>query len=1185
MTQSAVELQWKVLWETQSSDLLDPNDVHAVLDALQTAAVNQLSPTEVTLVQRRVRHVVKLLLAEKGKIMMGRVFYASNTPAELEARSVVEKYHLLNATAVARIFRPCYIGRHETYKHASSHGNGHGNSSTMSSSGSISNSGGNAGANAAVQDKVNIIENAYTLMLHLSEQLWDRVADIALQASVTAGLEMDVNQQVKAAHAWKMPRPSVVPDVTEPPVLPPGASFQSLVFLTATALRGKRAQRLQLLFYLLMSPAELSEFLVTHPAGGVPTWLLEVGRETVASLASLTHYHYYGHAFLPRHVVQVGKFVPSQSRRPVTVQSAAVMEAVKVLLLTPEPALTVATSSRDLTDNASTLPLAHSLPKRGVTTRLKRSSGSHTSTDSISDITALLDASSHNGPSVVLQRLNDVAEHVKPDYQDKALENSKQRLLQTQVASLKAKRSWTLEDFSHWAEEALDDAALEAMMHRLFAAGILPSHSTERELVQQKWKEWQLQIDSILSVGEPDGSFEMITTSVQELLKACHNGDGSSSKSSSSNGHGSKILSTVWGGMGGIDGGGGVGHGVLYCVDKRWWNDWTKYVGWSWVGERPAKCRSMKRPGSLSTEALLDRDPESTTTPGTLGSYEVMQQGLKKNNDYVLVPPGVWDVLYEMYGGGPPLPRMVKPPQRKYSDTYRISMDPSESSYHDSSDDIDAVLGSFDDDNGSRVLRLPDGLSVSVHPWIIYCHLCDPQQPYRRGDAGPMTVRVMVTPDQPLWRMYVELITRFQLQAYKAFGSDGRGQARLWKKVEPTAGKDPVPRYGPWNLVCKNRHGLLANRMDLRDHYKEFTANWQAYADYATVESIGLVDRDHVMLEFAVLNKSGELIWPREAAAKAGHVRRLAEEGIEFRRTLQGVDVNGSMLPVAPILVGMEVDAMDSTGRWYPVKVTAVEISDEDTDEEPEEYGNEEEDAGDRVPTESTSIKKVKVDFQVHGGHTEWIDVESDRLAKLGRFTGDAEKQSSVTEAETNGTNRSAAGDAKAKPASPVKKVGNGDNSAENGKICLLPGYGACGLTNLGNTCYVNSAVQCISYLPLLRAYLLSAQYKAKGDLNKDNPLGTGGRLLEEFAELLRTMWSAKFGEKSPTRFRAQLAKVNTQFSGADQQDAQEFLNFILDVLHEDSNKVRTKPYVEALEDDWVKKSQLSRVGDEAWRR
>jgi ubiquitin carboxyl-terminal hydrolase 8 len=159
------------------------------------------------------------------------------------------------------------------------------------------------------------------------------------------------------------------------------------------------------------------------------------------------------------------------------------------------------------------------------------------------------------------------------------------------------------------------------------------------------------------------------------------------------------------------------------------------------------------------------------------------------------------------------------------------------------------------------------------------------------------------------------------------------------------------------------------------------------------------------------------------------------------------------------------------------------------------------------------------------------------------------------------------------------------ETMVENTKSCTLPGYGACGLSNLGNSCYMNSAIQCMSYLPLLRSYLLGTLYRTNGDLNRDNPLGTGGKLLEEFAELLRSMWSAKLAEKSPNRFRLHLGKSNEQFACADQQDAQEFLNYMIDVLHEDSNRVRKKPYVEALADVWVEQTLLSRVGEESWRR
>jgi hypothetical protein len=368
---------------------------------------------------------------------------------------------------------------------------------------------------------------------------------------------------------------------------------------------------------------------------------------------------------------------------------------------------------------------------------------------------------------------------------------------------------------------------------------------------------------------------------------------------------------------------------------------------------------------------------------------------------------------------------------------------------------------------------------------------------------------------------------------------------------------------------------------DLARDYEDLVENWKSYTDNSTVEGIGLCDQDQVMLEFATVGKTGEFLWPRDAAAKAGRVRRLAEEDMKFRQRLQGVDEKGSLLIKPPELVGMEVDGMDTSGRWYPVTILEVDVVDDDTDEE---LVN---DDGSRDPNETEkniTRKKVRVDFSSHGGHEEWIDVESDRLAVFGRFTSDSERQSVSSESAANGT-AAVPADPKPKLNAAATRKNNGVNDVENGKICLWPGFGACGLTNLGNTCYVNSAIQCISYLPLLRSYLLSAQYKTNGDLNRDNPLGTGGKLLEEFAELLRALWSGKLGEKSPSRFRTQLGKVNSQFSGADQQDAQEFLNYILDILHEDSNKVRKKPYVEALEDEWVAKTSLPRVADESWRR
>ena len=142
------------------------------------------------------------------------------------------------------------------------------------------------------------------------------------------------------------------------------------------------------------------------------------------------------------------------------------------------------------------------------------------------------------------------------------------------------------------------------------------------------------------------------------------------------------------------------------------------------------------------------------------------------------------------------------------------------------------------------------------------------------------------------------------------------------------------------------------------------------------------------------------------------------------------------------------------------------------------------------------------------------------------------------------------------------------DNSSyHNYKLESLPldekdnKNGLVGLNNLGNTCYMNTGLQCLSNCDILTEYILKEYYMPF--INKENPIGSKGEVIEKYSELIHHLWWGKEGCIPPIEFKSAFGKMHTAFNNYNQQDTQEFISYLLDTLHEDLNKVKDKPYTE----------------------
>eukprot|EP01041_Mallomonas_annulata_P002523 gene2523-4905_t len=582
-----------------------------------------------------------------------------------------------------------------------------------------------------------------------------------------------------------------------------------------------------------------------------------------------------------------------------------------------------------------------------------------------------------------------------------------------------------------------------------------------------------------------------------------------------------------------------------YVVATEWYSIWEQYVD---------NEDSAMNPGPIKNDSII-----SIENPSQL------KENLLEQQDYVLLPQKAYDILFEYYGGGPPLPRKV------------ISVGSSHAA-----------------------------LQIEIYPILVNIYTCVDNMNNETVTSTTTTSTTTSTItgsvcNTPLMKYYMS-VKDFINDVLSLLFADH-------SKYSKEEGDQQQQQLTTLPLLTGNKLTTDKTDVDTEGGYWRFFRLDRTTTTLSTI--LGGFKILDLLVEVEVKSADGTLEYPRS------HILN------KWRQSLK---------------VGDIVDAIDNENKWYEAQILSISSTDGsikihyfgwlpkfDTIVLEHEinrmiqplYSHSrnwrvELEVDDKVEVRiiETSTKEISKWFQgtitkvndinntievlitdrdmkkVYNIYSEDICPMYTHIKKPTNITSNTSSKSTALALSTNSTTSTSTslvsnlytplGSSSARGSTSTSSW-HSSRSHVRGKT---PVKGAVGLTNLGNTCFMASMLQCLSNTKILTEIFLSEEYKK--DINISNPLGKGGKIANVYAKLLRDMWSDQYSVVVPDDFKHIIGEFASQFAGYQQQDSQEFMCFLLDGLHEDLNRITNKISTNAIEsrnrDDNI-------VARESWRR